>query len=182
MQISYGMRRLRNAQDPPDLFWANRFSARTTCYSTWRKSSWAGLPLVDHTSRTESKAKSTIKTKMETKKNTTTKKKKNKTPKVNKKKQDEWHFCNEQGIRRRLVTMRRPKGQQKNATRQPNKKSCFSLFFRHPFRVPKNLRIIFRRRTKKNWTDEWKMGQKSRTRKSENPIFPVLFDESKRKS
>ena len=63
---------------------------------------------------TESKTKSTIKTNMETKKTKHNHQKKEKLKTKSKKRQDERHFCNEQGIRRRYVTMRRPKGQQKN--------------------------------------------------------------------
>ena len=46
------------------------------------------------------------------------------------KKQDEWHFCNEQGTRRRYVTMKRPKGQQKNSLHV-----CFGPVGLQPFLV-----------------------------------------------
>ena len=54
---------------------------------------------------------------METKKTKHNHQKQKKQKTKSKKKQDERHFCNEQGIRRRYVTMRRQKGQQKNPAR-----------------------------------------------------------------
>ena len=80
---------------------------------------------------------------------------------------------------KRNTSMRTPHGKtpspKQTATRQANKKPLFSPVFWPPRKSGKNFEDNFLAANKTKNKNQRKMGQNTKTRKSENAIFPLIF-------